>query len=105
VPALRIEQAVAFPSTRRCASRRSFRIRLRVSAGATVTEAQVLVNGRSAAVRRGARLRSTVDLRSLPKGRFTVEIRLKLADGRTVTGKRRYRTCAPKRGGGRRSRV
>ena len=55
------------------------------------------VNGKRAAVRRGARLRSTVDLRSLPKGRFRVEVVLKLADGRKVKDNRRYRTCAPKR--------
>lgn len=100
-----IAQAVTFPSTRRCASRRRFSIRLKVPAGAAVTSAEVLVNGKRAAVRRGARLRSKVDLRSLPRGRFTVTIRLRLADGRTVSGQRRYRTCAPKRRGAGRPRV
>jgi hypothetical protein len=86
-------------------SRRNFRIRLRVPRGATVTEAQVIVNRRRVAVRRGARLRSTVDLRSLPRGRFTVRIRLRLADGREVSGIRRYLTCTAKRRSGKRPRV
>jgi uncharacterized delta-60 repeat protein len=96
-PAISVAKAVAFPSTRACASRRRFSIRLRVPRDANVVEAAVFVNGRRAAVRRGARLRSTVDLRNLPKGRFRVEVRLRLADGRTVKDGRRYRTCAPRR--------
>jgi hypothetical protein len=38
-----------------------------------------------------------VNLRGLPRGRFTVRIVLALADGRTVSGSRRYRTCAARR--------
>jgi hypothetical protein len=34
----------------------------------------------------------------LPKGRFTVSITATASDGRTVTGKRTYNTCARKRG-------
>lgn len=94
--AVTVASAVRFPSTRKCASRRSFSIRLRVPAGAAVTEASVFVNGKRVAVRRGVRLRSTVDLRTLPKGRFRVEVRLRLASGRTLKDSRRYRTCVPK---------
>jgi len=60
---------------------------------------KVKVNGKSAAVRRGARLRSTVNLTQLPKGSFRVDIVLNLADGRTVKGTRSYRTCTAKRRG------
>ena len=60
----------------------------------------MLVNGKRVAVRSGARLRSVVDLRSLPKGRFRVEVRLRLADGKTLRETRRYRTCAERRSGG-----
>lgn len=95
-PTVTVASAVAFPPTKACASRRKFGIRLRVPAGAGVVEATVLVNGKRAAVRRGARLRSTVDLRNLPKGRFRVEVRLKLSDGRILKDGRRYKTCAPK---------
>jgi hypothetical protein len=96
-----LAQSVTFPPTRSCASRRNFGIRLRVPKGSTVVQATVKVNGRTVAVRKGRRLRSTVDLRRLPKGRFTVAITLKLTDGRTVRGERRYKTCAAKARGGR----
>ena len=81
---------------RSCASRRRFTIRLRVPRGERAVSATVRVNGKRVAVRRGARLTAPVNLRGLPKGRFSVRITLKLADGRTVTGVRRYRTCTPK---------
>jgi WD40 repeat protein len=89
----RIGQVVTFPSTHRCVSRRRFAIRLRVPKGLAAISAAVFVNGRRVAVRRGARLRSAVDLRGLPKGRFKVRIAIKLRDGRTIAGTRTYRTC------------
>jgi hypothetical protein len=63
------------------------------------------VNGRRVQVVRGARLTAPVDLRTLPKGRFKVDITVVTADGRRIKGTRRYRTCAPKRRGGRRPKV
>ena len=66
---------------------------------AGVREAIVRVNGKRVASRKGARLRSTVDLRALPKGRFAVEVTLKLTDGTSVKETRRYRTCVPRRRG------
>jgi hypothetical protein len=96
----KVSDVVTFPAATSCASRRRFAIRLRVPKGSSVTQATVRVNGRTVAVRKGARLRSTVDLRNLPKGRFTVAIELKLAGGRTVKGTRAYRTCTVRRTGG-----
>lgn len=89
--------ASGLPSTRRCLSRRSFRIRLRNPVKAKITSATVKVNGRVVATRKGKRITAPVQLKGLPKGRYTVGITAKLADGRTVTGTRKYRTCAPKR--------
>jgi len=91
---------VTLPAAKQCVSRRKFSIRLRVPKGSAVTSAEVKVNGKRAAVRRGARLRSVVNLTQLPKGSFRVDIVLKLADGRTVKGSRKYRTCAVKRRSG-----
>jgi putative cofactor-binding repeat protein len=85
------------PSTKRCVSRRSFRIRLRQPRGVTLKEARVFVNGRRVRVVRGKRLSAPVDLRGLPKGRFTVQVTVTATDGRKLTERRRYRTCTPKR--------
>jgi hypothetical protein len=88
------------PSPKTCISRRSFGIRLRAPAGETLIEGEVFVNGKQAAVVRGARLRSTVDLKGLPKGRYTVLISVKTTSGKRYEGARHYRTCAPKLAGG-----
>jgi hypothetical protein len=45
---------------------------------------------------RGRRHAAVVDLRGLPKGRFTVRIVVTGTDGRVLRGSRRYRTCTPK---------
>lgn len=99
-PAPKLASLATLPSTRKCVSRRSFRIRLREPKGVQIAEARVFVNGRRVKTVKGVRRTANVDLRGLPKGRFTVKIELRTADGRKVTGTRRYRTCAPKRKGG-----
>jgi hypothetical protein len=80
---------------RSCLSVRKFRIRLRVPKGERVRSAAVFVNGKKVAVRRGKRLTATVDLRGLTLDRYRVRIVLKLENGRTITGVRRYWTCTP----------
>ena len=82
---------------RRCLSRRSFRIRLREPRGDALRSATVSVNGRRVATRRLGRITAPVNLRGLPKGRYTVRIRAVTVLGRTISGSRRYRTCTPRR--------
>lgn len=88
--------ALGLPSARRCVSRRRFSIRLRVPHGDRLRSAAVYVNHHRARVLRGARLRSTVDLRGLPPGRFTVLIVARTRHGRTLRSVRAYRTCRPR---------
>lgn len=87
---------VALPGARTCVSRRRFNIRLRVPRDSTVISAEVKVNGKRVAVRKGSRLRSVVGLTKFPKGRFRVDITMKFADGQTVKGTRTYRACTVK---------
>lgn len=82
-----------------CTSRRSFKIKLR-NRGQKVVKATVIVNGKRVQVLKGKRLTSRVNLRGLPKGRYSVRIKLELADGKTISGVRRYFTCRPGRRSG-----
>jgi hypothetical protein len=95
-----VVSAESVQSQRRCRSRRSFTIRLRTgrprSERSPIVSAVVRVNGKRVPVTRRARRTARVNLRNLPKGRFTVSIRLRLADGGIVRETRRYRTCAKK---------
>lgn len=89
---------VALPkATRKCRSRRSFRIRLREPKADPLVRATVTVNGRRVRVVAGRRLTAPVNLRNLPRGRYSVKIAATTASGRVVQGTRRYRTCVPKR--------
>jgi hypothetical protein len=88
---------IVWPSTHTCASRRDFRIRLVQPKGVALVSATVLVNGKRVQVLKGKRLTAPVDLRGLPKGRFTVKIVAVTSAGQKLSSSRRYRTCAPKR--------
>ena len=98
-PAVKASDIIAFPSARACVSRRAFHIRIRKVKGVTIASATVSVNGKRVNVIKGRRLTAGVDLRGLPRGQFTVKIALKTTAGTTLTGSRRYRTCAVKRRG------
>ena len=97
VPAAEPLNALGLPSTRRCVSRRSFRLRLRAPRGQRLRSARVYVNGRRVAVRRGRRLTAPVNLRGLPRGTVKVRVVATTRAGRRVVAQRRYRTCATKR--------
>ncbi|MEA2360917.1 MAG: hypothetical protein QOD71_62, partial [Thermoleophilaceae bacterium] len=90
-------EVAVLPSVKRCVSRRSFRIRLRTIKGGFVVKATVFVNKKRVKVVRGSRLTAPVNLRGLPRGAFSVKIVLSAADGRSVSGTRRYHTCVSKR--------
>ncbi|HEV2812237.1 MAG TPA: DUF6351 family protein [Solirubrobacteraceae bacterium] len=81
---------LVLPTQRRCASRRSFMIRLPRG----VRRARVTYAGRKAKVVRGRRLRARIDLRGLPKGRVVVRVVGRTRSGRVVRQKRVYRPCA-----------
>ena len=69
----------------------------RARRGTRITSASVRVNGRRVAVSAGARRRATVDLRSLPRGTFAVQVRVVLSDGSVLAQTRRFWTCVPRR--------
>jgi len=91
---------IQFPrdTKNKCASRRKFKIRIKQAAGVGYSSAAVFVNGKQVQVVKASRLIAPIDLRGLPKGSFVAKIVVTTSDGRTLTGSRKYRTCAKKRG-------
>jgi Tol biopolymer transport system component len=83
-------------SARRCGSRRYFTIRLRPR-GTKIALARVIVNGKRAKVKQGKRWTAKVDLRTLPKKRFKVDITVWSKSGKRFHEVRRYWTCTPAR--------
>ncbi len=94
---LKASQVITLPSARACVSRRSFRIHLHHPAGVTLASATVFVNGHRVRVVKGRRLSASVDLKGLPKGRFSVKIAVVTTTGVKLSSTRRYRTCTPKK--------
>jgi hypothetical protein len=87
-------QAVGLPSNRKCVSRRVFRIHLHNPPFDPIKEAVVRLRGRRVAVvRRSRRFASTIDLRGLPRGRFTIAVHLTTVLGHHLSGSRTYHTC------------
>jgi Tol biopolymer transport system component len=87
---------VAGQQQRRCGSRRHFTIRLRPR-GEKLAMARVIVNGKRVKVKPGRRWTAVVDLRSLPKKRFTVDITVWTKSGKRFHEVRRYWTCTAAR--------
>ena len=104
-PLPKAAEVVDMPGKRRCGSRRSFRIRIRKVAGISFASVAVFVNGKRVKVVAGSRLTAPVDLRGLPKGKFTAKIVVKASDGRKLSHTRKYRTCSSKRGAKRRNKL
>jgi hypothetical protein len=102
---LKAVDVVTLPSAMKCVSRRKFRIRILQPAGVKVVSATVFVKDKRVRVVKGTKLTAPVDLTGLPKGRFAVKIVVVTATGRTLTAKRLYRTCTPKRTSGGRLRL
>lgn len=92
-----LSSVVTFPSAKRCVSRRALKIRLKKPKGTGIAFVKIDVPGRATRTVRGKAISAPVNLRGLPRGRFTVRLRITLLDGRVVKGSRTFRTCAPKR--------
>lgn len=84
---------VILPSSRRCRSRRTLRIRLRQPRADAIVSARVSVDARRSMTLSRSEVDRPIDLRRLPKGRYTVRITLRTATKKTIRGARRYRTC------------
>ncbi len=85
------------PPAKRCVSRRRLRLHVKRALRDQVASVTVFVNGKRKTRVVGRKLALPVDLRGLPKGRFTVRLEIALKDGRTAHDTRKYRTCAPRK--------
>src|SRR4051812_31770037 len=90
------KRAIQLPSAKTCRSRRDFTIRLRRPVAGDIRTARVYVNGKRVRLLRGSRITARVNLRGLPRRRYTVRVVLTTTRGETITSTRRYRTCVPR---------
>ena len=81
-----------------CISQRNFKIRIREPHGSSLPVGirDPSTGGRSRCSEKDGRFTAQVDLRGFSTGTYEVRIKARTEGGRTLTGVRRYRTCAPK---------
>jgi PKD repeat protein len=79
-----------------CSSRRTLTLRFAAPKGTKITKAVVKLGGKSTTYK-GKKVKPKIDLRGLPKGKFTVKVTITLADGRTATLSKAYKTCVKKK--------
>jgi hypothetical protein len=90
----RFAQSVSLPPNRGCYSRRLFQIHLRDPKYDPLKEVTVTIGSRRVRVtRRGKLFAATINLKGLPRGTFTVRIRVTTVLGHHLSGSRTYHTC------------
>jgi hypothetical protein len=89
--------ALGLPHSKACRTRRSFKIRIRSpKRGVRLRRATVSVNGHRVRTLRGKRIRAVINLRGLPRGRYTVKITVTTTKGKRYSATRTYHTCVRK---------
>jgi len=117
-PKVNPKVAIGLPGNKKCISKRMFKITIRQLPRVTYDFAMVYVNGQrvkvyvhlakrwiltgrpSGTVLNVKRFTALVDLRGLPKGRYTTRILVVTVGGQILVGTRKYRTCTRKLKGG-----
>jgi hypothetical protein len=95
-PSTTVDSTV-FQLPRTCVSRRRITIHVRKLHGVKLVKATVTLGKKTFKVVTGkALLRSTIDLRGLPKGSYEISIKGRTSRGQILTAHRSYRTCTPK---------
>ncbi|HEX4483000.1 MAG TPA: hypothetical protein VH081_04380 [Solirubrobacteraceae bacterium] len=91
-------ELVTLPSTKKCLSRRSFKIHVHDPRNDAFKTVAIAIRGhRITATRHGSQVVATVNLRGLPRGAFTLTVRGTTVLGHKISGRRVYHTCAPRR--------
>jgi hypothetical protein len=82
------------PSARHCVSGGKLTVRVRRRPGVKWRSATVKVNGKHFRSIKRSQITKPVKLTGVPTGSFVLSITAKARDGRRVTARRRYKTCA-----------
>jgi hypothetical protein len=94
-------KAVKLPNNKQCLSRRAFQIHLEDPKYDPIKEVVITLGRRKLTVKRhGNVFAATINLKGLPRGTFTVKIRVTTVLGHHLTGSRTYHTCRTRRKSG-----
>lgn len=76
-----------------CTKKRSLSFKVKPPKGTSVSKVTVKITGHKPKTYKGKSASSKIKLRGLPKGSYSVTVKVTLSDGRTTSLTRRYKTC------------
>ena len=86
--------AITLPSNKACLKpRTTFRITPRKIKGTTISKITVTYGKKTLATRKGKTVGKAFTLKNLPAKAFTITVKIRATNGKTVTLKRRYKPC------------
>src|SRR4051794_7063206 len=92
------QQGVLGEKVRACASRRSLTVHIQRFGGVKFRSAKITFRGKVLASRKGDKnVKAPIVMKGLPRGTFTVHIRVVTVHGKVIKGTRTYHTCVGKR--------
>jgi hypothetical protein len=95
VPTVNGQSAISLPTS--CVSKRKITFHLAAPAGKLFKKVTVKLGSKTFKTLKGKSIKSTVSLKGLPRGRFTLTIVGTLNTGKTIKQTRHYVTCVPKK--------
>jgi hypothetical protein len=97
-PTVKPKVTVSLASNKKCLRSRSTSLRVKIAKGGTITRVDIYVNSkRVKRVTKANDLKKSIKVSKLPKRAYTLEVRVKTKDGRTVKSSKKYRTCSSSR--------
>ena len=89
---------VKFPSSRRCTTRKRFKVTIRGYKSDPVTSATLYIGSKRAATAKGAKkLKRGLKARRLPKKKFTATVQVRTRSGHQTAGRRSFKVCKSKK--------
>jgi hypothetical protein len=94
-PAVKPKVTISLASNKRCRASRTQALRATIAKGGAIARVDVYVDKkRKLRVTKAAHLKKSIKVSKLPRGAYTLEVRVTTKDGRTVKASRKYRTCS-----------
>ncbi len=94
-PTAKPKVTISLASNKKCLRTRSTSLKVKIAKGGTITAVEVYVKKkRVKRVTKAKDLKKSIKVTKLPKGAYTLEVRVKTKDGRTVKSSKKYRTCS-----------
>jgi hypothetical protein len=97
-PLAKPKVTITLAANKKCRPSRSQTVRVKIASGGKISSIEVYVNKkRKLRVTKAKDLKKSIKVSKLPTRSYTLEVKVKTKDGRTVKSSKKYRTCSSSR--------